>query len=555
MIKTSQYRNIKKITIAAFSLLIAHPEIATSQTQTSLRVVVNSNQDGAIAPDEALTLREAIEIVNGTLPLDKLSPSEKALVQNHNESPRIELNLPPGQTTITLQKLLPPLAATGLVVDGTTQPGYNNAKSPTTEISIPQPIVSITPAAGVEVFRGFTVIADKVTIRGLSLYGFTSHHRTTETTPPADIFITSADTNFSSDASAKNNFSVYRSSALPQNVLIENNWLGITPNADIPLTTSAFGVFVFNAGGTVIRRNRISFHDGSGIITGNQATGTQVIENLVLGNGVAGIPDAIRLDGVINKSEIRSNLICGNDGSGVFLFKPQGSVKILDNQIKFNGRRLRRAAIFVMGTDHQIQDNQISYQRGPGVVVSAFPPGGSLHDGAAVRNLIQNNRFSNLAGLSIDLNTRSHVGVEDFQRGDGKNPRRDSTNRRLDTGNGGINAPEFLAPEFLIIEGKVNLDGVADPGSEVDIYRVGVDGALNEVITSVKTDMKGRFGATLQNLQPGISVSAIATDPKYGTSEPADIAVVVTKIGEKLTEPPQPTTDIPNCLTSYPQQR
>ncbi|WP_017654353.1 right-handed parallel beta-helix repeat-containing protein [Fortiea contorta] len=510
-------------------LLITHPEIATSQTQSFLQVTVNSNQDRAIAPDDILTLREAIAIMNGTLPLDQLSPREKALVKNHTQ-PQIAFNLPPGRTTITLQQLLPPLTTPGLVVDGTTQPGYDSAKSLTTAISIPQPIVSITPAPGVEVFRGLTVVANQVTIRGLSLYGFTSQHRATETTPPADIFITSSDSNLPSDR-----------------VLIENNWLGITPNADIPSTTSAFGVSVFNATNTVIRRNRISHHDGSGIITGNQATGTQVTENMILGNGIRGMPDAIRLDGIINQSAVSANLICANDGSGVFLFKPEGSVKILDNQIKFNGRRLRRAAIFVMGSNHQIQNNQISAQNGPGVVVSAFPPGGSFHHGAAMGNLIQNNRFSNLQGLSIDLNTRAHLGVEDFQRGDGKNPRRDTENRRWDTANAAINAPEFLAPEFLLINHQVHLDGIADPGTEIEIYRVGLDGALAEVLTTLKADDSGRFGATLRNLQPGSRVSAIATDAKYGTSEPANHAVIVTKIGEKLTPPPPPTVDIPSC--------
>lgn len=41
-------------------------------------VTVNSNQDGPIQADNILTLREAIEVVNGTLAIEQLSAEEKA---------------------------------------------------------------------------------------------------------------------------------------------------------------------------------------------------------------------------------------------------------------------------------------------------------------------------------------------------------------------------------------------------------------------------------------------------------------------------------------------
>ena len=529
---------------------------ATSLRGNGVRVVVNSNEDGAIKADNALTLREAIEIVNGTLLVNKLSNAERSLVEtlqcnvstDNQCSPRIEFNLPQGQTTIALRSILPPLAASGLVIDGATQPGYDPNKSATAEITIPIPIVEITPADNREIFRGLTVVADNITIRGLSLYGFTSKHRATETTPPADIFISNVvyPEDLSPDSSPKE----FKSSP-PKNVVIENNWLGITTEEKMPDTTSAFGVSVFNAVGTKIIRNRIAHHDGSAIITGARAENMQAQKNIIVGNGIAGMPDAIRLDGAIDKSEITSNLICANDGSGIFLFKPEGSVKIQDNQIKFNGRRLRRAAVYLMGNNHQVVKNQITNQPGSGVTVTSFPKSRG--------NLIRDNSFTNIEGLSIDLNARHNAGVRDFQRGDGPNPPRNSSNRRLDTANAAINAPEFLSPEFMILDGKVYLDGKADPGTEVDIYRVtpnskqSVDSypaysPLKEVIAKVKTNDKGRFGATLDNLQPGDMVSAIATSAKYGTSEPAADAVIVTKIGEKPVRLPEPA-DIPQCTT------
>lgn len=537
------------LTLVFAYLFLGLSDIVLGQSpSSSLRIVINSNQDGPIQADELFTLREAIALVNGNLTLDQLSPSQRRQVQIiPGISSRIEFNLPPEQTTISLKEVLPPLTSPGLVIDGTTQANYNLQKSPTAEIQIPQPIVNITPANGVEVYRGFTVLADKVTIRGLSIYGFTDNHRDTESSPPADIFVgdrfflpytkkvTSLGNKLPNDDLVKQP---------PLDVVIENNWLGIPPNGTIPQTTSAFGVNVFNAVGTKIRRNRISYHDGSGIITSVKAEGMQVLENIILGNGMAGIPDAIRLEGEINKSEIRSNLICGNDGSGIYLFKPEGATVITQNQIKFNGRRLRRAAVYLAGNDHQVNDNQISYQSGAGVVVAAYPQ--------SDRNIIQRNLFSHLEGLSIDLNTQQDVGVQEFENGDGPNPPRDSPNRRRDTANAAINSPQFLSSEFFYgISSTVGVDGIAEPNSQIDIYRVSGDkdyGSLNEFLASALSDSKGKFSLNLNNLKPGDRISAIATNPNYGTSEPAYPSLIRTLEKSQVSQPTFANM-IPQCLT------
>jgi outer membrane protein OmpA-like peptidoglycan-associated protein len=519
-----------------------------------MRVVVNSNLDGAVAADDGVTLREAIAIVNGTLAVERLSEAEKAQVSS-SDTPRIDFNLPAGKTEIALQEILPPLATPGLVVDGTTQPGYDGGKSATAEIAIAVPVVTVKPAELRNILRGFTVVADKVAIRGLSIYGFSSQHERTASIPPADIFIASSQEITETDKKNSSNSPISNSnSQLPtpnssQNVVIENNWLGITPDGKMPGNPSAFGVSVFNAVGTIIRRNRISYHDGSAIITSVSAKNTQIQENIIIGNGLAGMPDAIRLEGSIGGSQITANLICANDGSGVFLFKPEGAVGIKDNQIKYNGRRLRRAAIYLMGSDNQVSNNEISNQAGPGVVVTAFPNGGSFQNGAAIGNAIQNNRFANLEGLSIDLNTKAHTDVQDFQRGDGRNPQRTSENRRLDTGNGAINTPEFVSKEFLLINNQVSINGKADPDSSVSIYRVGDDGGLSEAISTIKADDKGRFATVLDNLKAGEMVSAIASHPKYGTSEPAYDAVIQSPGSTLSARPKIQNREVPNCTT------
>ncbi|MTJ09227.1 OmpA family protein [Anabaena sp. UHCC 0204] len=510
--------------ILAYLASLIFPHLALSQPMiTSVDVIVNSNEDGAITPDDKLTLREAISLVNGTLKIEQLSNFEKTQI-NTTAYSRIRFNLPPEQTTIYLQEVLPPLASPGLLVDGTSQPGYNGEESPTAEIKIPQPIVSITPADNAEVFRGLTITADNITVRGLSIYGFNSSHRDTASTPPADIFIANT---FTHPHTIKLKSFVGKipeteNNPPPQNIIIEKNWLGIKSDGTMPENTSAFGISVFNSERTIIERNRISYHDGSGIITGWQATKMQIINNLIIGNGLAGIPDAIRLDGNIDKSEIKSNLICANDGSGIYAFKPQGSTKIFNNEIKYNGRRFRRAAVYLMGNDHEIYKNKISYQAGAGVVITSYPQ--------SHRNIIDSNRFHFLEGLSIDLNHQHNTGVGDFQNGDGPNPLRDSANRRLDTANGAINSPRFLSSEFFSgITSQVGIDGVAEPNAQVDIYRITGKsgyGFLSEPLARTTANNQGKFSFNLDDLQPGDRVSAIATIPQYGTSEPSYPAVI-----------------------------
>ena len=548
--------NIKRLLTSLPVLLLTAPNIAFAQQNTalSLSVTVNSNQDGAIQADDALTLREAIAIVNGNLPLEKLSAAEKSLVSSGSSQSRISFQLPPGQTTIVLESVLPALTNPGLIVDGTSQPGYDASKSATAEIEIPIPVVEITSAADKEVFRGLTVAADNVTIQGLSVYGFSSKHRDTASLPPGDVVVVPYRSVLITDKETRGQGDKGNSSQPPRNVNIKNNWLGITPEEQVPNKTSAFGVSVFNATGTNISRNRIANHEGSAIITGKLAENTQIKSNIIVGNGIAGMPDAIRLEGKIDNSQVTSNLICANDGSGVYLFKPEGSVQIQSNNIKYNGRRLRRAGVYLMGNNHQVNNNQITNQPGSGVAITAYPD--------SKGNVVRDNSFANIEGLSIDLNYRNTASVRDFQRGDGPNPPRNSGNRRLDSANGAINAPEFLSSEFIVINGKVNIDGKADPGSEIDIYKITPNSkqqldlypaysALGEVIGRVKTDEKGRFKATFTNLQPGEIISAIATQNKYGTSEPAANAIVKS-INSEITQNVE-TRYIaslqPNCTT------
>ncbi|MGL5076148.1 MAG: OmpA family protein, partial [Waterburya sp.] len=225
--------------------------------------------------------------------------------------------------------------------------------------------------------------------------------------------------------------------------------------------------------------------------------------------------------------------------------------------IKFNGRRVPSAAVYLIGNDHQVTNNQISWQTGTGVTITAYPQ--------SDRNLITNNTFNDLEGLSIDLNTRDREGRVFYQLGDGVNPPLNSRNRKRDTANKSINAPQFLSEDFYLIDGKVNIDGLADPRSIVTLYRVQLGiprdikeqsplasqsnnyGPLSEPLTEVVADQNGKFAFTLNNLTPGMIVSAIATKPDYGTSEPAFNAIIRSFDQAKSTS--ERSLTLPNCTT------
>ncbi len=536
--KTSKY--IYQFSTVQILLLLGLSQSAISQPIPFYKTTVTSNAD-EIKVDNGLTLREAIALINGELKLENLSSAERSQVTPASQSSTIGFNLPSGQTQIALNSELPSITIPGTTIDGTTQPGYDATKSATQEISIAIPVVELIPAANVDVLRGLTIVSDRVTIRGLSIHGFSAAHKSTAMTPPADIFISHATPPPSIEKQKMPaNFAPYYPDDIPpKNIIIENNWLGISPigKTDRP---SAFGVSVFQGENTTIRRNRIEFHDGSAIITSVAATNTDVSENIIVNNGLAGMPDAIRLEGNIDRSRIHGNLMCGNDGAGVYLFKPNGSVKISDNQIRYNGRRLRRAAIYLTGSGHEVIDNQISHQSGSGVVVGAYPQ--------SDRNIIANNRFDTLEGMSIDLNTQENTYAQAWQTGDGPNPKHKGSYRHLETGNAAIDSPEFTTDEFT----NANvITGTAEPNSQIALYKVQLNteddrGPLSQPIGQVMADAEGKFTAQLTGLGKGDRISATATDPTKGTSEPAINAAIGTWKDVKTTRNP---TAIPACTT------
>ena len=548
---SDRQNRISLLTALTFCGLILWGQKASAQPKLqSFKVVVNSDRD-TIAPDKELTLREAINLVNNTLSYDSLTPTERQqVVMLTTNASRIEFDFPT-PLKIELSKILPPLLSPGLTIDGTTHPDYDPNHTTTVELPVSVPVVTLTAAESKNVFRGLTIAGDRITVQGLSIYGFNQPNTPTDTTPGADIVVSSRLAIASKEQLSDRDFP-----QPPRDVEIIDNWLGLPPDESLSTIPSSFGVWLFDGVNTKIQRNRIYHHGGSGILTSVNAKNTQILENIIVGNGLTGMPHAIYLEGQIEDSVIADNLLCGNDGSGVYLFKPEGKITVRNNTIKYNGRRVPSAGVFLIGNDHQILDNEISGQMGTGVTIAAYPK--------SDRNFILNNSFDDLEGLSIDLITRNHTQTPYFKLGDGVNPPRNSNNRKKDTANRAINAPQFLSEDFYLIDGKVTIDGVADPDAEIALYRVEPDlfspnysipqaarskdyGPLSEPLSEAIADEDGRFTFTLDALEPGTVISAIATKPDYGTSEPAFNAVVNSLDGAKTANIPAIT--IPSCTT------
>lgn len=501
----------------------ASPPVIPTVPLVHARIVVNSAADDATSRNgEGITLRDAIEIVDGDLPLDKLNAMQRGQVypQPADAASRIEFNLPAGGAIIRLTAPLPPLLATGLTIDGTTGPGYGADESVPVgfpAMLTPPPVVSITPQSGYLIARGLTIMADGVTIRGLSLYGFTDAYRATAHTPSADILIT--DRLFAPEPTERRG--VNRVGGIPKDTRIELNWLGIPGRgaaSDETFGRSSFGVYVSSSDSALIQHNFIAEHGGSGILTSTQARNLTVDSNTLDHNGVSGMPDAIHLEGNVENSVISGNKINRNGGSGIYLFKTAGSVQIIKNSIVDNGFRAAQAAIYLMGDGHRVIQNHIANGLGPGVVVAAYPQSRS--------NVIQGNTFRHIGGLSIDLVTQDDTEPKALLAGDGTNGPIRSRWERLTAANRGIDAPQFMSPLFLLSpnDGTVLLIGKAPRGSEVEIYRVlerGDQGPLSLPLGTTTADEKGRFSFTTAKLPAGASVSATATRPQDGTSEPA----------------------------------
>lgn len=568
MIGSISYRNLLLLSsLTLLGVMGRSPQIfAADPTEPNpvppppYQVTVNSSLLDDIVPDEGLNLREAIAFLNGDIlteypenydelteeeqaEIHVLSDAEKAQVVLLAEDQKnvIQFELPPEQTDIELNSLLPAIRTHKVDIDGFSQAEFD----PVTEEFV-RPIVSLSPAIASIVPRGLSIAADDVTVQGLSIHGFNPlFPDLVFNTITAGLWVGKVHLLPHPD-DLVDLPEDYETLTAPKNTILDSNWLGITPEGEMSVLRSAFGIWLHDAADTTVTNNRILHHDASGLVTGTEATSTLIRNNEIIGNGLAGMPDGIRFGGNVTDTVVEENLICQNGGSGIFFYRTEGRTDVTNNRIVNNSQSVERAAIFLSGDDHIISNNLITDQQGSGVAIAGYS--------VSLRNEIVDNQFARLQGLSIDLITRENIGRQELQLADGKNPPRNSASRREDTANAAINSPEFLSDTFYDLNGKVYLDGTADPGSEVVLYQVqepGLkSGTLNTKIATTTADDEGRysFGFNENEFELGTVYSAIAYLPDFGTSEPAHNAMI-----QSLTDPVEMKFDA-TVLPNVPEQ-
>lgn len=496
-------------------VLAQNPVPRRSANPQTYAITLTSPLDGPIAADATLTLREAIALTNADITLADLSPAEQSQVkpQQNSQNSDIRLELPPG-AAIQLQSPLPPLRQAGLTLNGN---GATLASAPATPLP-----------------WGLLVMADNITLQNLQLQGF--HSRDPDDYPfVGGVVVTTGQMLYD-----LGRFPDIVQLTPPQNFVLE----------DSQLVGNGFGVVLFEAQNPTLQGNQFRANWGSGLLTGKTAQGLQLADNLFWGNGDVAQADAVRLEGEINGTTIVGNTFCQNAGAGVFLFKPEGSIAVEQNLFARNGHRSPAAALYLMGSGHRVQNNRILDQNGPGIAVAGYP--------RSVGNNLQDNLFAQLQGLSIDLVTRQASDIQAFRVADGPNPRRQSHNRRQDTGNGAVQTPQFAGLEFFPFGDRVKISGSTDPDATVDLYRVlesgGYFGPLSEFVERTTADGEGNFEFSLVAWELGDRLTAIATDPAYGTSEPAENAIIrnFAPLRPAAIDRPLPLPDLPALCQELP---
>ena len=154
-----------------------HPLTEALEDRRLLAVItVNTASDTSDPTGATLSLREALEVSNGTLAVTALSTQAQAQVSGALSSPNtIDFDIPgSGVQTITLNSLLPAVTQP-VIIDGYTQPGASaNTNGPglgDNAVLMIQLVPSPTVAAGSE---GLVITAGGSTVRGLVMNGFTT---------------------------------------------------------------------------------------------------------------------------------------------------------------------------------------------------------------------------------------------------------------------------------------------------------------------------------------------------------------------------------------------
>lgn len=419
----------------------------------------------------------------------------------------IIFNIPgSGPHTIQTSAMIPGFSS--LMIDGTTQPGYNGS-----------PLVILNGSLAPSV-NGLT-IGSNATVKGLMIRSFKGH----------GIHIAGSNSIIGGPNAGDGNVisgnalsGVHIESENADNNRVEGNFIGTTANGMAALANGQYGVVIRSgADGNIVTRNMISGNTLSGVRISEAASLSNIVrENLIganleasaLPNGQAGVE-------LVNsaQTEISGNVIGGNAGSGIVLSGATGTI-IQGNLIGAGGADsapgagmtpadpipnglhgiwIKSGSNTLIGSPAGAQFNVIGFNPGDGIYIE----GGAGHN--IPGNVIEGN-----GGLGIDLGPN---GVTPNDTGDG------------DSGANGLqNFPVFTQVAATIDDLRLTgtLNSRANTTYRLDFYNSSAcdptgygEGRWYLGTTEISTNASGNaaFDVTLPRVVPtGTFMTATATD-------------------------------------------
>ncbi|HEY2411328.1 MAG TPA: right-handed parallel beta-helix repeat-containing protein, partial [Pirellulaceae bacterium] len=479
----------------------------------ALTITVNSNAD-IETPDNFLTLREAIDISNGTLLQTSLTAQESALVVDTPGSPtnaiQFSISTTGGLQTINLSGPLPTIA-NPVTIDGYTEPG---ALRNTSAIDDPDPAL-----------RGFNGKL-LIEINGANVTG---GNGLTIAVPNGNVKISGLVINrFHGNGTPGqgNGILVQQSNG----VFLAGNFLGTDSTGSTSLGNDR-GIFV-NASPTTIGGTTPADRN---VISGNNLQGVQLaaVSNTVQGNligtsssGKSAVPNGG--DGILVTSAANTiggpggarNVVSGNKTNGINLFNAtsttvqgnligtdvSGSLAAGNQQI---GIRLENAS------KTNISNNTVAFN-GPATV---NPSISGIVVLSGVGNLIEGNSIFNNSNLGIDLAPFGAAANDPDDSDTGANNLQNFPEISTVSLNSGTLAVNYLVPSAtassaypLHIE-FFKADSAGQEGQQLlatDSYTTATAGTATVFTTNVPAGTP---------LQAGDFIVATATDAAGNTSE------------------------------------
>ncbi len=267
---------------------------------------VSTTVDGPDNPDGQLSFREAVRAIQGSYLIPPSNPDSRWVSAAFGTQPVIYFAIGASGSThkISLTRPMDPITVKSVLINGQSQGGSG------------APLITIDGSGAGLAANGLTIGADKVTVRGLAITGFTN----------AGVFVQSG-----------------------QDVLLATNYIGLTSAGDLGSNFNgveiASGASRVTIGGTTGGdANVISGNTGSGVLINGSSN--NVISGNFLGTDVTGISDAgnnqdgVKVDGRTGTARANTiggasagarNVIAGNGGAGVNLIGQGTSNTVVAN--------------------------------------------------------------------------------------------------------------------------------------------------------------------------------------------------------------------------------